>query len=184
MPDDVITDTTTPPTTTDAPATVAEDVVPPELGDAGKQALDRMKAERGAARTEAESLRLRLQAFEDRDKSDAQKLTERTEAAEKQSGTDRSDLMRLRVAMSKGLDVDLVDRLRGDTPEALAEDADRLLALLTPKKFQGSADSGARSDTSDGPTQLTQDDLTRMNPEQIVKAQKEGRCNDLLGIKR
>lgn len=39
---------------------------------------------------------------------------------------------RLRVALAKGLPVDLVDRLRGDTEDELAADADSLLALVKP----------------------------------------------------
>lgn len=48
------------------------------------------------------------------------------------------------------------------------------------KRFQGTADSGAaRTSTSDG-RQVTEAELKTMTPEQIVKAQSDGRLADLL----
>ncbi|MER6942500.1 hypothetical protein ABT294_00630 [Nonomuraea sp. NPDC000554] len=61
----------------------------PELGDKGKQALDRMKADRAKARKEAaeakrraDELAAKVAEFEDRDKSETEKLAKRTEQAE------------------------------------------------------------------------------------------------------
>ncbi|WP_214322079.1 hypothetical protein [Nonomuraea sediminis] len=54
----------------------------PELGEKGKQALDRMKAERNAARRELAEKTRKLAELEDRDKSDAEKLATRAEKAE------------------------------------------------------------------------------------------------------
>lgn len=51
------------------------------------------------------------------------------------------------------------------------------------KRFQGSGDGGARKGPT-GPSQLTEQDLKRMSPEEIVKAQQEGRFDDLLGSSR
>ena len=50
------------------------------------------------------------------------------------------------------------------------------------KRFQGTADGGARNDASK-PSQLSESDLDRMSPEQVEAARKEGRLNNLLGIK-
>lgn len=70
-----------------------------KLGDAGKKALERMKAERAAAKKEAaeakkaaaEALR-KVQEFEDRDKSELDKATEKAEKAEARAkaATDRA----------------------------------------------------------------------------------------------
>lgn len=72
------------------------------------------------------------------------------------------------------VDVDAVDEalkeLLGKKPH---------LAAATAKRFQGGADGGARKGS--GVSQLTEQDLNRMKPEQIVKAREEGRFNDLLG---
>jgi hypothetical protein len=48
------------------------------------------------------------------------------------------------------------------------------------KRFQGSGDGGARKGPK-GPSQLTDQDLKRMTPEQIVEAHEAGRFKDLLG---
>lgn len=49
----------------------------------------------------------------------------------------------------------------------------------TAKRFQGGADGGARKGSQ--VSQLNEQDLKRMTPEQIVKARETGRLNDLLG---
>ncbi len=48
------------------------------------------------------------------------------------------------------------------------------------KRFDGTADQGARGKTA-RPAQLTREDLKSMSPEQIVKAEAEGRLASLLG---
>lgn len=55
------------------------------------------------------------------------------------------------------------------------------LAAQGGRRFQGSADGGARK--GNGPAQLTRDDLKGMSPKEIVKAKAEGRLRDVLGPK-
>jgi multidrug efflux pump subunit AcrB len=117
--------------------------VPPEV----KRALAK-------ANKEAETLRLKLKEFEDRDKSEAQKLAERATAAESAAATAQSQLLRYQVAAEKGLPAELAVRLQGGDAKELAADADKLLALLgdvkgTPPKFNG----GPRK-TADGKTDM------------------------------
>ena len=86
---------------------------------------------------------------------------------------------------------EIADFLDGDKidAEAIKEALDELLetkpylavAAQSAKRFQGSGDGGARKGPQK-PAQLTEADLKRMTPEQIVKAQAEGRFNDLLGV--
>lgn len=88
---------------------------------------------------------------------------------------------------------EIADFLDGDKidAEAIKEALDELLekkpylavAAQSAKRFQGSGDGGARTGPQK-PAQLTQADLDRMAPEQIVKAQAEGRFDDLMGISR
>lgn len=88
---------------------------------------------------------------------------------------------------------EIADFLDGDKidAEAIKEALDELLekkpylavAAQSAKRFQGSGDGGARKGPQK-PAQLTQDDLKRMSPEQIVKAQDEGRFDDLMGLSR
>lgn len=88
---------------------------------------------------------------------------------------------------------DIADFLDGDKidAEAIKEALDELLekkpylavAAQSAKRFQGSGDGGARKGPQKS-AQLTEDDLRRMSPEQIVQAQGEGRFDDLLGVSR
>lgn len=54
------------------------------------------------------------------------------------------------------------------------------LAAATAKRFQGTGDGGAARKAGK-PKQLKESDLKTMTPEQIVKAQNDGRLADLLG---
>ena len=88
---------------------------------------------------------------------------------------------------------EIADFLDGDKidAEAIKEALDELLekkpylavAAQSAKRFQGSGDGGARKGPQK-PAQLTEADLRRMSAEQIVKAQDEGRFDDLLGVSR
>ena len=95
--------------------------VPPEV----KRALAK-------ANKEAETLRLKLQEFEDRDKSEAQKLAERAEAAERAVAAAEARALRLEVASEKGLTAAQAKRLVGSSREELEADADELLETFKP----------------------------------------------------
>src|SRR5687768_5048933 len=79
------------------------------------------------ANKEAETLRLKLKEYEDRDKTEQQRLEERAVAAERAATEYETALLRYRVASVKGLPAELVDRLRGGSEEELLADADALL---------------------------------------------------------
>lgn len=113
---------------------------------------------------------------------------EKAQEAAGRVGPLEAENLRLKVAIEKGLvgeRANLVDRLKGDTLDDLRADADSLLqlfptqdaALPRPNPAQGA--SGSFPET--GAPQLTRSDLSRMTPEEIVTAQKEGRLDDLLG---
>lgn len=113
--------------------------VPPEV-----------KAALRKANKEAETLRLKLQEFEDRDKSEAQKLSERAEAAEKRATELETHALRLEVAAEKGLSPAQAKRLVGSTREELETDADELLETFKPasdntEQLVPSLDLGTRS---------------------------------------
>jgi hypothetical protein len=117
------------------PKETGETKIPPEV----ERALRK-------ANKEAETLRLKLKEFEDRDKTEAQKLAERAAAAEKQAAEAQAELMRYRVAADKKLPAELAARLRGSTPEEMAADADELLSLLAAQRQRQtpSYDGGVR----------------------------------------
>ena len=103
----------------------AKNDVPPEV-----------KAALRKANKEAETLRLRLQEFEDRDKTEAQKLADRAEAAEKRAVELETKAMRLEVASEKGLTPAQAKRLVGTTREELEADADELLETFKPAQTE------------------------------------------------
>lgn len=138
--------------------TAVENEETPETGDpegTAAPAAERPKESGGAkippeveralkkANKEAETLRLKLKEFEDRDKTEAQKLAERASAAEGEAATAKQELMRYRIAAKKKLPAELADRLHGATEEEMAEDADKLLEVFG-QRSTPSYDGGVR----------------------------------------
>lgn len=146
-PTDPTTDLTPDPDPTPTPAPDPTDEVAKWKAMARKH-----EAEAKALRPAAQ----RLQELEEQGRTEAEKLAAAKAAAEKEAADARDELSRLRVATSKGLSPDLAARLVGTTEEELAEDADRLLALMKPATpappTPGSADAGPRGDTPTTPT--------------------------------
>ncbi len=186
-----------------------------DLGDAGKQALDRMKSKWTAARTELREFKAlglspadikkivdakaKADGGGDDGQVDADKIREeaRREARAEAAKERVEDKIEARAA-KKFADAsdavaillrthDINDFLDGDKvdAEAISEALDELLeakphlaaAQGGKSKFGGGADGGARK--ASRPKQLTRDDLSRMKPEDIVKAKAEGRLDDL-----
>lgn len=74
----------------------------------------------------------RLAALEESQKSEVQKWQDRATTLERTANESTAALARYRVAVAKGLPPELVDRLRGNSEEELAADADQLLELVRP----------------------------------------------------
>ena len=72
--------------------------------------------------------------------------------------------LRLEVAGKKGIPVDLVDRLKGETSEEMEADADSLLAFLKPKEGPGVPPPPKR------PGAAATLDFSKMTPDEIRKA--------------
>lgn len=183
----------TTPTSTDTPAPVAEPAAEqtpaaPPVSAAPAQAKPETDWKAEARKHEARAKEnaaaaAKLAALEEAGKSEAEKLTQRAAAAEAERDTARQELLRSRTALAKGLPADLADRLRGNTEEEMAEDADRLLALIGKPKAAADVDQGVKGvnkGATDGPAQLTRDDMKRMSPEQIEDARVKGQFDRLL----
>ena len=181
------------------------------LGDAGKQALDRMKEQRNAARAEARAFKAlgmtpdQIKALLDTqkgegDQPDADAI--RRDAEREATSKANQRILRSEVkAAAAGKLADPHDALTlldldkfevGDDGEIDEEEiADAIDDLLKKKpylaaqgkRFQGEADGGTRNGGQEKSEQLTRDDLKRMSPTEIVAARKAGRLNDALGIK-
>ena len=178
------------------------------LGDAGKKALDAMKAERKAARdaaaaekARADALQAKLDGKEAEFQADQEKRA--AEAAALAKANDRIRRSEIKAA-AKGVLNDPTDAFKyldleqfevgddGDVDEAaIAAALDDLiktkpyLAVQDGKRFQGGADGGTRNEAS--PAQLSEADVKRLyaekNYDAIEKARTEGRLNLVLGIK-
>lgn len=152
------------------------------LGDAGKKALDAMKAKWHAERDARKALEARIAELEggkrpEPGKSDADMRVLRAEIKAAAVGklADPTDAY-------KFLDLDALD---ADDTDAIAKAIDALLeakpylAAKSGPRFQGTGDGGAAGIKPALP-QLTREDLKNMTPAQIIEAKRAGRLNNLL----
>lgn len=184
----------------------SDDTTPPaDLGDAGKRALDamkaRLKAER-AARKAAETERDTLKVASNTDAAAQQ--TERIRQEAETAATKRANTRIIRSevkAAATGKLSDPADALTfldleqfevdengeidaSDVASAIEDLIQRkpYLAAAKANRFQGTGDNGAATRKS-APKQVTETELAHMTAEQIDKARREGRLSTLLGSK-
>lgn len=179
------------------------------LGDKGKQALDRMKVERNAARDQLNAFKNlglspeKLQELIGKSAEDTKAAEDARTQREAESvalGKANERLVRAEIkAAAAGklanpaLAIKLLDLSSFDVDddgevdataigtaidELIAKEPYLAVAQGDAKRFQGGADAGARG--SAGKPQVTEEQLKTMTPEQIVKAQNEGRLTKLL----
>jgi hypothetical protein len=172
------------------------------LGDAGKKALDAMKADRNKARDEARRLREEFEAFkakaegreaEHRQALEAQRIKDEALAAANQRILSAEVRAQAAGKLNDPSDalayIDLSSFEVGDDGAVDTNAIGSAITDLITKKpylaaqgsrFQGSADGGARNDSTQ-PAQLTRSDMERMSPEQIDEAMNKGQFDRLLG---
>jgi hypothetical protein len=122
---------------------------PDDLGDAGKRAIDRMKADRNAARQELKAVRDQLAklgplqkladalgAKPDDGPTDIEALTARLAKHEEDLAAERALRWRAEVAQEKGLTAAQAKRLVGKTRDELAADADDLLKTFVARRSE------------------------------------------------
>lgn len=102
----------------------------PELGDKGKAAIDRMKAERDAAKREAAENAAKVKTFEDAQKTQVEKDAEVRAELEKTSTANAAKALRYEIAEKAGLPLSAAARLQGATEAELLADAEALKTLL------------------------------------------------------
>lgn len=166
-----------------------------DLGDKGQQALDRMKAKRKADRAKIRQLQEQLDAKNAGDTGAGDKNTAPDSTVDKKA--DRRIVRSEVKAAAKGVLADPKDALtfldldqfevdengdvdEDDIVEAIAELVEKkpYLAAQGGRRFQGTAGGGAGNRSR--PKQLTQADLDRLTPEQIVDARRKGQLDGLL----
>jgi len=173
------------------------------LGDPGKRALAAMKAERRELKRQLREMREALEAAQRSTQKENEPTSEdiRREAEKAAAEKANARIVRSEIrAAAAGKLADPKDALifldaskfevdeNGEVDsEEIAEAIDELLknkpylAAKAPR-FQGTGDGGAARKASE-PSQLTRDDLKKMTPAQIMKAQAEGRLKNLLSGK-
>lgn len=172
-----------------------------QLGDPGKQALDRMKAQLKAERAAKKDLERKLAEATkpaEGDPLDPEQLREegRKAALEEIQGRLIASEVRAQAAGKLNDPADairFIDLTQFDVGPDGSIDADDIAEAISdlvtqkpylaksdpapPPRFQGSADGGAQGRERS----LTRDDLARMSAEEINAALEEGRLKHLLG---
>lgn len=176
-----------------------------QLGDAGKQALDRMKAKLKSERDRrkaAEAERDQLKTGKPAEGGQPDPEAIRAEADRAATARANARIVRSEIkAAAAGKLADPRDALafldtaqfEVDEDGQVDEDeiADAIDDLLTRKphlaaatagkpRFHGSGDGGARKGTP-GPKQYSEQDVKKMTPEQIDEAHRKGQLRDYLG---
>ncbi|GAB3125908.1 hypothetical protein [Glaciibacter psychrotolerans] len=177
------------------------------LGDPGKKALDAMKSQRNAERLKAKDAQAALDqlraelALKDKPAEEQALETARAEARAEANKTANGRIVKVELrAAAKGKLADPADALAflnlddfdvnedGEVDSAALDDAiDDLLARKPhlaaggARKFEGSGDQGGKGKSA-RLSQVTQQELESMSPDQVVAARKDGRLNKLMGI--
>lgn len=96
-----------------------------------------------------------------------------------------AELLRYRIASEKGITGEATKLLKGSTQEELEAEAELLLSLIAnqskPKPPMPDENQGKPAPNAIG--QLTEADIKNMSPAELNEARRNGRLNDLLGIK-
>jgi len=151
-----------------AKAAKADELEAAQLSDLEKERKAREKAE----------------AERDELKGTVKKTTLRSSLLAEAAKPDRNIVdTEVAIELLLGKDSDLLVLDKDGNPTNVAEATDQLLERRTflvggPKKTTPSADQGARGGSPAG--QVTEDELKNMKPEDIVKARKEGRLENVL----
>ena len=165
----------------DAPAAAAEDTAQQVDWEAEARKWKELSRKNESRMKEnAEKARLYDEAQE-QGKSELQKAQEAAAKAEARAAAMEAEAMRAKVAAATGVDADL---LSGSSEEELRASAERLLAWRAAQVPKGApaTDAGVRGDEIRAARQLTRDDLKKMSPSEIIKARKDGRLNNIMGI--
>lgn len=131
----------TPPATPPAGGDGDDGELPPDLGDAGKKAIDRMKAQRNEALATSKALEEKLAKLAPLEKlaaalgdsasgdgkTDIEAVTERLSQHEAELAKERAARTRAEVIAEKQLTPKQAKRLQGSTREELAADAEEIL---------------------------------------------------------
>ena len=97
----------------------------------GEDYVKQLRKENAGSRSELNALKSELQALRDRDKTDTERLTDKLTKTEQRAIEAESQLLRFEIAAARGLDLSVVNAIRGDTREELEANADVLAQQLS-----------------------------------------------------
>jgi hypothetical protein len=144
-----------------------------QLGEGGKKALEEERRARRAAEKEKKDLEAKLKELEDKDKSEVEKLADKSKTAEGRAATAEAEVLRLKVALRKGLTETQAKRLVGSNEEELEKDAEELLESFkpadgddrrTPPPGKPKEDLKGGGDPTDTPTEMDPEKLAGVVP--------------------
>jgi flagellar motility protein MotE (MotC chaperone) len=101
-----------------------------QLGEPGKAALSAERKARKEAERQLKELTTRLQAIEDKDKSELERAQFRLAELEKQYGEEKAQRLRLSVASQHSIPAEYVDLLTATDEEGLEAQAARVAQLV------------------------------------------------------
>lgn len=160
----------------------------------------KVRSEAGTLKSQLEALQAKFDGKEA--EYNAEQAKRETERAALAKANERILKAEIRAAAANTVQPDMLDALPGlidlssfevgddgevDASAIASAVADLIsqrpsLAVKDGKRFQGTADAGARNDAA-GPAQLTREDMKRMSSEQIADAEAKGQFDDVLGRK-
>ena len=169
---------------TDAATIESEAPDPNALGDGGVKALKAERTARKAAEKKIADFEAKLQQIEDSEKSELQKALDAADKFKSDAATATQELDRLKVLSETGLDPSMAEFLTASDADGMREQAERLAAATAaknePRTPAADPTQGAKPGNA---AQLTQADLNSMSASEIEAARKDGRLNNVLGIK-
>lgn len=181
---DTTTTTETPETEIPDPQPSTETVTDWKAEAEKWKALSRKNEDTAKANADAAK---ELAAIKDADKSELQRISDERDAARDDALRNGSDRLRYEVALDMGLTKRQALRLVGSTREELEADAAALLDEIKdtkPAPAPSPDGQGKQGEPIGGVKQLSESDLDSMTADQIVKARKEGRLDQLMGVKK
>lgn len=119
--------------------------------DVDRIIAERLSREKAKVPEDYEELKSKVAQFEESKKTESERLTGERDTFKSQAEQAQAEALRLRVALSKQLPAELIDRLRGSTKEELEADADELLKLVQPTQQRTGFGGGAGRETADQP---------------------------------
>ena len=165
-------------------AVTTENDAPVALGEGGIKALKAERDARKAAEKKISEFEAKLQEIEDAEKSELQKALDAVDKFKSEAATATQELDRLKVLSETGLDPNMADFLTASDVDGMREQAERLAAATAAKtEPRTPAPDPAQGAKPGSAAQLTQADLGNMSASEIEAARKDGRLDNVLGIK-